>query len=300
MYLIDFFLKKDGSGKRNPTIHGFIIIAIVVFLGYHLSHGSPEGKIASAETEGEIINRKDIANAPRRLKNGGGDFFDLPDTNQKNAAGIDLRQRKANASTMVVYDNTNSATSDMVLPYGSIVKCILIHNIVTNNFAAPVIAQTYEDFYFDGELLIPTGTRIYGTAAPGHERDRVLVKFHTLVYQDGVTLKTKAIGLDEDGSAGLSGLVITNRNKKIIISMVTNFLSAFALGLQDTFTNQVTGGENVDTSARNAILEGAGNTFEKEADRIRNEVMQSKGYAIVTAGTRIHVYFEDPLDVKPL
>ena len=298
MFLIDFFLKKDNAGKRTPTPLGFGVLVILVFSGYHLSHSnaSNDDKEGAVTTE-EIIDKHEIDMAKPRLTSQKSGLLDM-DVTPKETLGSNLRLRKANASPIVVFDDTKNSISDMVVPYGSLVDCILIHNIVTNNFSAPVIAQVMNDFYFCGDLLLPQGARIYGTSAPDRERDRVMVKFHTIVFQDGTTFKIKAIGLDEDGSAGLSGIVITDRNKQIIISMVTNFLSAFSLGLQDTFTNQVTGGQNVDTSARNAMLEGVGNTFEKEADRIREDVMSSKGYAIVTAGTRVQVYFEDELDVK--
>ena len=145
------------------------------------------------------------------------------------------------------------------------VKCLLIHNIVTNNFEAPVIAQVWEDFYFDGKLLLPFGTRIYGTASSGRQRDRVVVKFNNIVFQDGKTIKINAIGLSQDGSGGLTGTVIDDGTKKTILAMAMNLLSGVALGFQQTSTNALTGIDQVESNSRNALLTGVANTFQKQA-----------------------------------
>ena len=150
----------------------------------------------------------------------------------------------------------NNYQSNWVVPLGSMVKCLLIHNIVTNNFEAPVIAQVWEDFYFDGNLLLPFGTRIYGTASSGKQRDRVTVNFHDIVFQDGKTIKINAIGLSQDGSGGLTGTVIDDGTKKTIIAMAMNLLSGIALGFQQTQTNLVTGIDQVEANSRNAFLMG--------------------------------------------
>ncbi|MFS6695662.1 hypothetical protein, partial [Staphylococcus aureus] len=93
-----------------------------------------------------------------------------------------------------------------------------------------------------------------GTAFAGRQRDRISVKFHSIVFQDGKTLKIDAIGLSKDGSGGLTGMVVDHRNKKIFVEMATNFLCGMALGLQKTATNAVTGLSEVESSSRNAIL----------------------------------------------
>ena len=188
---------------------------------------------------------------------------------------------------IIVFDDTKDYQSNWVVPLGSMVKCLLIHNIVTNNFEAPVIAQVWEDFYFDGKLLLPFGTRIYGTATAGRQRDRVIVTFHDIVFQDGKDIKINAIGLSQDGSGGLTGTVIDDGTKKTILAMAMNLLSGIALGFQQTSTNAITGIDQVEANSRNALLNGVANTFQKQAQQTQNDIENSKGYAIVLAGNEL-------------
>ncbi len=307
--VINLFLKADNSGKRNPTVLTWILLCLLVFSSYFLSQNKKPVKKKKEPTKVSIVKKQDILNVTHSPDKGGDifkiDYSNIVNTNDQKGQTEGLpKPRKAlkprSTSKMIVFDGTKDYHSEEVVPLGSMVRCILIHNIVTNNFNAPVIAQVWEDFYFNGELLLPFGTRIYGTAFAGRERDRISVKFDNIVFQDGKTLKIDAIGLSKDGSGGLTGTVIDNRNKKIFIQMAMNFLGGLAAGLQQTATNAVTGLSEIESNSRNAILNGVATTFEKEAKRIEKEAEDAKGYAIILAGNELVVYFEKESDVNPL
>ena len=303
----NLFLKSDNTGKRKPTVLTCALIGVFVFCSYFISQGK---KSVKRETKQTIIKEKDIIEAANnRLTDEGkgfkldyGQILQPPEVKQTVSIQIPVPQvvkRTSSINTkMIVFDNTNAYQSNWVVPLGSMIKCLLIHNIVTNNFEAPVIAQVWEEFYFNGKLLLPFGTRIYGTASAGKQRDRVMVRFNNIVFQDGKTVKINAIGLSKDGSGGLTGTVIDEQNKKTFIAMALNFLSGMASGLQQTATNQVTGLNQIETSSRNAILNGAANTFQSEAQRIKSDTENAKGYAIVLAGGELVVYFEKEADVQ--
>jgi type IV secretory pathway VirB10-like protein len=307
--VINLFLKADNAGRRKPTVLTWILLCLLVFSSYFLSQNKKPIKKNNEPPKESIIKERDIVNAAHSL-NKNGDIFKIdysdivnPDEQKSQAGGLPKPKKASkprSPSKMIVFDDTKDYHSEQVVPLGSMVRCILIHNIVTNNFNAPVIAQVWEDFYFNGELLLPFGTRIYGTAFAGRQRDRITVKFHTIVFQDGKTLKIDAIALSKDGSGGLTGTVIDNRNKKIFVQMAMNFLGGLAAGLQQTATNAVTGLTEVASNSRNAILNGVANTFEKEASRIQKEVEDAKGYAVVLAGYELVIYFEKESDVNPL
>lgn len=298
----NLLFKKDHTGRNLPTRLAWSIIIVFIFGSFFLSKEKP--KKPKYEVRQEIIKEREIIAASnsssRKDEISAIDLskaFNIPSKNNvKNISGV---IEKPN-SRIIVFDATNNYQSDQVAPLGSMIKCLLIHNIVTNNFSAPVIAQVWKDFYFNGKLLIPFGTRIYGTARSGKERDRVLVSFHTIVFQDGKEISIKAVGLSEDGSAGLTGMIVKKQNKKRILVMAMNFLSGIALGLQETATNTVTGLNQVNTNSRNAVLEGVSNTFETEAGRLEREINEAEGYAIVLAGNQLIVYFEKSTDVDPL
>jgi type IV secretory pathway VirB10-like protein len=307
--VINLFLKADNTGKRNPTVLTWILLCLLVFSSYFLSQNKKPVKKKKELPKESIIKERDIVNAAHSSDKNGDifkiDYSDIvnQDDQKSQTEGLPKPKkafRPRSTSKMIVFDGTKDYQSEAIVPLGSMVRCILIHNIVTNNFNAPVIAQVWKDFYFNGELLLPFGTRIYGTAFAGRERDRVTVKFHNIVFQDGKTLKIDAIGLSKDGSGGLTGTVIDNHNKKIFIEMAMNFLSGLAAGLQQTATNAVTGLSEVESNSRNAILNGVANTFEKEAKRIQKEAEDAKGYAVILAGNELVVYFEKGSDVNPL
>ena len=307
--VIELFLKKDASGRRKPTVFLIVLGCVLVFGSYFMSQKPKVIKKKKGSLPQEsIIKQKDIMAATYSTEKEG-DTFKLdysaigsPSKEEPIQSKPSLNRifKSHSRSRMIVFDDTKDFHSDQVVPLGSMIKCILIHNIVTNNFNAPVIAQVWDDFYFNGNLLLPFGTRIYGTAFAGRQRNRISVKFHSIVFQDGKTLKIDAIGLSKDGSGGLTGTVVDHRNKKIFIGMATNFLSGMALGLQKTATNAVTGLSEVKSSSRNAILNGVANTFQQEAKRVAKDVESDQGFAIVLAGNELVVYFERQSDVNPL
>lgn len=309
MSVNNLFLKTDNAGRRQPTILTYGLVGALVFCSYFLSQNKKPVKTKNAKES--IIKEKDIIEAANNSLSDEGKGFKLdfpqvvtPPT-LKEVSQVYLSPPKplvvmttALNTKMIVFDNTKDYQSGWIVPLGSMVKCLLIHNIVTNNFEAPVIVQVWEDFYFDGKLLLPFGTRIYGTASAGKQRDRVMVRFDNIVFQNGKTLKVNAIGLSRDGSGGLTGTVINESNKKTFIAMALNFLSGTASGLQQTSTNAVTGMSEVEASSRNALLNGVANTFQNEAKSVKEEADNAKGYAIVLAGSQLVVYFEKEIDTQ--
>jgi hypothetical protein len=267
MSVNNLFLKSDNSGKRQPTILTYGLILLFVFFSFFISKNKKP--IVKTKFKQTIIKARDLTAAsvtsqastitiPTSLSHEGNAFKfnynEVLHTPSNRPLPSFLQEAYPRTSSirsvplntkMIVFDNTNNYQSNWVVPLGSMVKCLLIHNIVTNNFEAPVIVQVWEDFYFDGKLLLPFGTRIYGTASAGKQRDRVTVSFHDIVFQDGKDIKINALGLSQDGSGGLTGTVIDDGTKKTILAMAMNLLSGIALGFQQTQTNLVTGIDEV-------------------------------------------------------
>jgi type IV secretory pathway VirB10-like protein len=302
MSLINFFFKKNNGGKREATVLTFAVVCCVVLASYYLSK---DKDAFSQDSKEQVLKEKDIAEASVNIDKQG-KRFEIPvnmitraDENIKKAGNQhDGRPQQAISHPVFTYGDTKDRKSDDLVPLGSMVQCILVHNIVTNNFSSPVIVQVTKDFYFN-RLLLPVGTRIYGTARPGIERDRVLAAFHTIIFQDGREIKIRAIGLSEDGSAGLTAVLVNRHNKKRILGGILNFLSGALLGFQETATNAITGIREIETTTRNAALEGGANSFEKEAARLEKEIDKAEGYGIVSVGSKVLIYFEKTIDVKP-
>ena len=297
--------REDNKGGKRPTVVGLIVGVIVIVLLSTLS--SPKKLHAQKVSHQSILNEKDVIEAANNSFQDQGTRFNFdyaqdlgpakPTFSSEFNSGYNHNVEPAVSTKMIVFDDTKDFKSPKLIPLGSMVKCLLIHNIVTNNFEAPVIAQVWEDFYFDGVLLLPFGTRIYGTASAGRQRDRVTVKFHDIVFQDGTTIKIDALALSKDGSGGLTGTVIDDTTKKTIIGMALNLLSGIALGFQQTTTNALTGFSQIEGNTRNALLTGVANSFQKQSEQVQNEIEASKGYAIVLAGSQLIVYFNNEAGV---
>jgi type IV secretory pathway VirB10-like protein len=309
MFGKELFLKKDEKGRKRPTV--ISLIAIVGFIVCSVTFSGSKKLHAQKTPKQSILIEKDVIEAANNsFKNQGNSFNldyaqDLTPSKQNGAfspefnSGYNHREEPQITTKMIVFDDTKDFKSSKVVPLGSMIKCLLIHNIVTNNFEAPVIVQVWEDFYFDGVLLLPFGTRIYGTASAGRQRDRVTVKFHDIVFQDGTNIKIDAIGLSKDGSGGLTGIVIDDSTKQTIIGMALNLLTGVALGFQQTTTNALTGYSQVEANTRNALLTGVANTFQKQSQQVQSDIEASKGYAIILAGSPCVIYFEQEADVQP-
>ncbi|MBP9854910.1 MAG: hypothetical protein KBD53_08590 [Candidatus Omnitrophica bacterium] len=298
----ELLFKSDHTGKRVPTRFAWSLVVLFIFGSFFMSKEKP--KKLKHEARQDIIKEREIIEASNsHSKEEEKSAVDLSEEIDFPIKADSVKPKRISGKVdakMIVFDATNNYQSDQIAPLGSMIECLLIHNIVTNNFSAPVIAQVWEDFYFDGKLLLPFGTRIFGTARAGKERDRVLVTFHTIVYQDGREVPIKALGLSADGSAGLTGILVSKQNKKRVLMLAMNFMSGIALGLQEKATNAVTGLREITTDSRNAVLQGASNTFEKEAGQLEKEINAAEGYAIVVAGNKLIVYFEKSVDVEPL
>jgi len=310
MAVSNLFFSSDSTGKRRPSVFTILLIVLFVFASYFLSmNKSPQPK---KETKKSIIHQKDIVEAAGNIISNEGKGFELnfnkilqpptkppkPSSHKGDLLTKSMRVPSSINTKMIVFDDTEINQESGVIPLGSMVKCLLIHNIVTNNFEAPVIAQVWENFYFDGKLLLPFGTRIYGTASAGRQRDRVTVKFHDIVFQDGKTIQINGIALSKDGSGGLTGTVIDDGTKKTILAMAMNLLSGIAMGFQQTTTNELTGLSQVEANSRNALLNGVANTFQKQAQQMQTDIENSKGYAIVLAGSDLVVYFQKQTDIQ--
>ena len=308
MKIIDYLFKKDHTGQRRPSLLFILIIVSVVFGSYFLS--GDEKKSNSPEIKSDpVINYKDVASTSSdyRTKTKQEDLIkpllfsksvEKPKPKEKAIEKFTekgLFKDKKNVNSMI-YDTTMSSRikeREVKVPLGSMVQCLLVHNIITNNFSSPVIVQVKKDFYFNGRLLFPMNTRVFGEARAGRERDRVLVAFRTVLFEDGYEVDFKGRGLDFDGSGGFKAEVISEKNKEKILSKIMHFLSGTLLGFQEKSTNTLTGIDQVDVTSRNAILEGSAKSFTEEAKRMETEINESKGYGIVPAGTEVILYVDD-------
>ena len=289
-----------------PTVLMWSLICVGVFATFLLSKG--EKPVGDKSPKQEIIKRQDVANASiasnfveKRREDIFASLLVSGSNKGKTSKDIVRKTRNKTDPRVIVYDNTQSFgkyKTKRKVPLGTMIECMLIHNIVTNNFSSPVIAQVVDDFYFNGVLLLPRDARIYGEARAGRERDRVLVAFKTIVLHDGTEVLIKARGLNADGSGGIKATIINEFTKQKIMTRIMNFLGGMFLGFQEKTTNAITGLGQVSVNSRNAILEGGSKVFSEEAKRMQDEVRNAQGYGVIVAGERLVIYFDESVEIR--
>lgn len=199
---------------------------------------------------------------------------------------------------MIIFDNTTKFKSKKTVPVGTMFDVYLINNIVSNNYASPVVTGVIEPLIYNTELIVPIGSRLIGSASAGRQRDRAFVEFHTAVYPDGSTVPIGGIGMADDGSAGLKGLLVDKRGLKALAAFGADFMSAFTMMLADTYINPVTGNQEISTNTKNAVWGGIANSFQKISEDLRTAANRDDAYLVIPAGTPVKIYLTKTVDFE--
>ena len=199
---------------------------------------------------------------------------------------------------MIVFDNTTRFKSKKTVPIGTMFDVYLITNIISNNYASPVVCGVIEPLIYNDELILPVGSRIIGSASAGRQRDRCFTQFHTAVFPDGSTVPLGGIGMMGDGSAGLKGYLVDKKGLKMLMAFAADFLAGFTMMMTDTYTNPVTGNQEISTNTKNAFWGGVANSFQKISEDIRTAANRDDAYLVIVAGTPVKVYLTKTVDFE--
>ena len=201
------------------------------------------------------------------------------------------------------------------LPFGHPIKCELVFTIDSTMEATPLIGLVTAPVYNNGQLIIPAGAELHGTARPDRMRDRlysspewVLIFPREGSKPNGRQLNVRGLALDRaqpddngltwgitDGSYGLQGDVIHSAGNEELQRFAATTLEAVAAGLQTTHANAY-GGQMVDTTPRNALLQGAGADMALVKDKLRAEIERNGVFIRVPAGKQFYFYPQQIID----
>ena len=132
-------------------------------------------------------------------------------------------------------------------PFGRLIPCELIITVDSSSIQTPIIGLVTEDIFHHGQLIIPAGTEVHGSATVDRARERIASNGRwTLVWQNGEELNVSGLALDHepdketggwgitDGSAGLRGRLIKTDN----LAEVKLYVAALLSGAADVFTDR--------------------------------------------------------------
>jgi hypothetical protein len=192
-------------------------------------------------------------------------------------------------------------------PFGRLIPCELVITVDSSSINTPIVGLVTEDVYHHGQLIIPTGTEVHGSATVDRTRERIASNGRwTLVWQNGEELSVSGLALDHerdgdtgtwaitDGSAGLRGRLIKSDN----LAEVKLYAAALLSGAADVFTDTSTSafGSFALPSLQNAPLKGAQSVLDRYAQQILTAIERDGFYVRVPAGKQFYLYVTQTLD----
>ena len=197
--------------------------------------------------------------------------------------------------------------SDDFAPFGRLIPCELIITVDSSSIQTPIIGLVTEDIFHHGQLIIPAGTEVHGTAQVDRARERIASNGRwTLVWQSGQQLNVSGLALDHerdpdtgtwgitDGSAGLRGKLLKTDN----LAEVKLYVAALLSGAADVFTDrQISAfGSFALPSLQNAPLKGAQAVLDRYAQQILTAIERDGFYVRVPVGKQFYLYITQTVD----
>ena len=201
------------------------------------------------------------------------------------------------------------------LPYGYPIKCELVFTIDSTMNETPLVGLVVSPVYNNGQLIIPAGAELHGTARPQPSHDRLYASAEwVLIFPregskpNGRQLKVRGVALDRmqpddngmtwgitDGAFGLLGEVIHTKSNEQMYQFAATALEAATGALQSTHET-VNWGQTTDKNPRNGLLQGAGADLNLIVKKIRAEIEQNGDFIRVPAGKQFYFYPQQIID----
>jgi type F conjugative transfer system protein TrbI len=197
--------------------------------------------------------------------------------------------------------------SEDFAPFGRLVSCELIITVDSSSIQTPIIGLVTEDVFHHGQLIIPAGTEVHGTAQLDHARERIASNGRwTLVWQNGQELAVSGLALDRernpdtgtwgitDGSAGLRGRLLKTDD----LAEVKLFIASLLSGAAEAFTQKQVSpfGSFALPTLQNAGLQGAQSVLDRYAQQILQTIERDGFYVRVPAGKQFYLYITQTID----
>ena len=192
-------------------------------------------------------------------------------------------------------------------PFGRLIPCELVITVDSSSIQTPIVGLVTEDIFHHGQLIIPAGTEVHGSAQVDRARERIASNGRwTLVWQNGQELNVSGLALDHDrepdtgtwgitdGSAGLRGKLLKTDN----LAEVKLYVAALLSGAAEAFTDKQISpfGSFALPSLENAPLKGAQAVLDRYAQQILTAIERDGFYVRVPAGKQFYLYITQTID----
>jgi hypothetical protein len=291
-----------------------VALAIVLFMINSRRDGSAAAEKASSNARRGEAAPQVRQNVEREIAP-----FNPPRANEKPASASPTKSAKPSNNAPALPPISLSAEtpeppkpeqkqfSPRFAPFGRLIPCELVITVDSSSINTPIVGLVTEDIFHHGQLVIPAGTEVHGTAQVDRVRERIASEGRwTLVWQNGEELSVSGLALDHqsdpetgtwditDGSAGLKGRLIKTDN----LAEVKLYAAALLSGAADVFTEKNTSafGSFTVPSLQNAPLKGAQTVLDRYAQQILATIERDGFYVRVPSGKQFYLYVTQTVD----
>ncbi len=229
------------SFKKGKTVWiglaALCLLGLLIFLSQEPKKHSSRTKVV--ETDSDQKNLYSKAEIESLIKEKSLEEMEKKET-QNPRQQVSTPQRKLNSKIAVFIKEEIKQNAREVgpqkdktrqIPTGVKVKAHLANAIFSFNVSSPVLAITDEDVTKDDAVVLPKNTQFVGDAGIVKSRDRVNIRFSTMVLPDGKEVKIRAMALGLDGSGGIKGKVDKQYDKSLFRAAGETVLAGASLVL---------------------------------------------------------------------
>lgn len=288
----DFFLNEEHVYSKKRTIkikHVGIVfggLAVLVFILGAIFDERAKREINATEAKKEAGAATTPSSSANATSQSSG-YLSLPSLSMGGARPSTQRQRSA---TQIIKRGENAAD---VLPMGSGISVELIGRVESTDASSPVQAIVLQDVLSPVQaLVIPKGTKVIGNGQLDANRERLQVRFHTLVFPEGEQYGISGLAAMPDGSSGLLGDFSSGAFKRNASQFIGTFLGGVAEGLKDRAAVGALGIPLEPGGLKNGVLNGVVQSTQNYTKSQTEQMGQGGASIRVPSGTRFVLFLD--------
>lgn len=294
----DFFLNEEHVYSKKRTIKMKHVVGVLIALAVAvLALGSyyddkAKHEVALKEAKSEIKDSAEVhagssAASPPASSSGG--YLSLASSLGGLPASRGSQSRNRNAS-QIIKRGENAAD---VLPIGSTIDAQLIGKVESTDSGSPVQAVILQDVLSPvSALVIPKGTKVLGSGQLDASRERLQVRFNTLVFPEGEQYGFSGLAVMGDGSSGLAGDFSSGAFKRNASQFIGTFIGGVAEGLKDRTQVGALGIPLEPGGLKNGLLNGVVDSTTNYTKTQTDQMNQSGASIRVPSGLRFVLFLD--------
>lgn len=197
-----------------------------------------------------------------------------------------------------------SPKSNFILQTGARIPAILSDHVdsdLPGNIRA-VVTQDVYDSIRSRYLLIPKGSRLYGTYNDNiiYGQNRMVLIWQRIILPNGMSIDLEAMqGVDITGQTGIRGKV-NNHTWKLLRSIVmSSFVNFFSSGLSISAQKKTGKNTSVRANIGQSVADETSNNIKNAGDSILERDLNQQPTVKLKAGTRFYVMVNADMELYP-